>query len=477
MHPFILYIIRTIIISAILYGWYYAALGNKKLHSYNRVYLLGIIVCSLLFPLFHIGWQVSATTKSMPLRVLQVINATGGEQESITATHVGGVSITQVCLLIYGFIALCMLSVLSANVLRLYKIRKNAPVTRTGHINIIRTSLKQAPFSFLNNLFWNDNIAIDSDAGSRIMKHELTHIQLGHSWDKLFTRVVLAFFWMNPLFWMIQSELAMVHEFQADEGAISDNDTTAFAEMLLSAHLGSRYTTLIQPFFHSPIKRRLIMMNQEKRPMRLRMAMALPLAAATILLFSFTPGRPVSKAKHETVVIIDAGHGGKDAGAISSNGIQEKELTLLIAKRIAQLAPEYNVKVVSTRSSDDYPTLEDRAALAAKTHADLFVSIHVNKNTAGEKHEGYEMYVCDKNMKYAESRRLASAIASELSAAPETIQQKGLIVLKQNTVPGVLLECGNIDVAGDMGKIKDASKLEQMCRQILAGIAKYQNSK
>ena len=79
-------------------------------------------------------------------------------------------------------------------------------------------------------------------------------------------------------------------------------------------------------------------------------------------------------------VVIDAGHGGDDLGAVGQQGVKEKDLNLTVAKQLAakisQKHPE--VKVVLTRDTDVFLTLQKRADIVNKNHADLFISIHTN---------------------------------------------------------------------------------------------------
>lgn len=103
----------------------------------------------------------------------------------------------------------------------------------------------------------------------------------------------------------------------------------------------------------------------------------------------------MASAKDFTVVI-DAGHGGKDPGAVSANGkVREKDITLKVAlmvgESIAQNHPE--VKVLYTRNTDKFVGLNDRARLANKADADLFISIHVNaaKNRSAKGAETYTL--------------------------------------------------------------------------------------
>ncbi len=92
-------------------------------------------------------------------------------------------------------------------------------------------------------------------------------------------------------------------------------------------------------------------------------------------------------------IAIDAGHGGKDPGAMGKGGLKEKEVTLDIARRLAALVKErLGRKVILTRDKDVYIRLEDRPAIAKTKGADLFVSIHVNANRK-RKARGIETYI------------------------------------------------------------------------------------
>ena len=158
---------------------------------------------------------------------------------------------------------------------------------------VIETDLKQAPFCFLNNLFWRRSISRCDENGEMIFVHELTHIQQKHTYDKLFAQIMLCFFWTNPFYWLIQRELNQIHEFIADSKAIKDGDTASFARMLLHAHNEGRYLNPSHSFFHSSIKRRLIMITTSKNTpySHLRRVLVLPITLLA-LIFSCTKTTP-----------------------------------------------------------------------------------------------------------------------------------------------------------------------------------------
>jgi N-acetylmuramoyl-L-alanine amidase len=94
-------------------------------------------------------------------------------------------------------------------------------------------------------------------------------------------------------------------------------------------------------------------------------------------------------------IVLDPGHGGKDPGAIGAGGLAEKNITLAIAKKLAQkLRTELGVHVVLTRNDDRFVPLEDRTALANSADADLFISLHVNASPNADA-SGIETYYLD----------------------------------------------------------------------------------
>jgi hypothetical protein len=172
---------------------------------------------------------------------------------------------------------------------RVYRIKKVNGYVKRGSIDFIRTRLENAPFSFLNNLFWREDMSTTDSNGKRIFKHEMTHIRQRHTYDKLFVQAITCIGWMNPFFWLIQKELNVVHEFLADEAAIEEGDTGSFAMMLLQCHNRGEYLDPSHHFFQSPVLRRLNMVAspRDSSPSYARKCLALPLIALLLFLFSF----------------------------------------------------------------------------------------------------------------------------------------------------------------------------------------------
>lgn len=195
-----------------------------------------------------------------------------------------------VMILIMLLVSALLLLRFALAVIKIKKLIIKNPVKKWNDINFVFTNAKGTPFSFFKYIFWNDQININSTVGDQILKHELAHVYEKHSIDKLFLSLAVIVNWYNPFLWLIRKELNMIHEFIADEKAINNGDTSAFAAMLLETAYPAHSSMLINSFFHSPIKRRLLMITSSKKTSftYLRRIVILPLLAFTCLLFAFT---------------------------------------------------------------------------------------------------------------------------------------------------------------------------------------------
>ena len=286
MLPLFFYLLKVILVSGILSGYYWISLRNKKFHYYNRFYLMGSLLLSLALPLLNLQWFSFAPAPSSPVhQVAQLIYFTpnSGVGSSILEWDqllaIG-------CSLMSGILVLLFLIGIS----KLYLIKSKGRVTPMEQFDFIETSLEEAPFSFFRNLFWKKELPLHDQAGQRMLQHELAHIQQLHSLDKVIVTLATCIFWMNPFFWLIRKELEVVHEFIADEEAIAGNDAALLAEMLLTAHYPSNIFSNGQSFFYSSIKRRIIMLTSSNKTSYsyARRLLVLPLSIGVMALLSFT---------------------------------------------------------------------------------------------------------------------------------------------------------------------------------------------
>ncbi|NLF30043.1 MAG: N-acetylmuramoyl-L-alanine amidase [Planctomycetes bacterium] len=143
------------------------------------------------------------------------------------------------------------------------------------------------------------------------------------------------------------------------------------------------------------------------------------------------------------VIVIDPGHGGKDCGAVSPIGLEEKSVVLPVGLEVARLLREAGHAVILTRDGDVFLTREERAAIANRREADLFVSIHAD-SAPNPDARGFTVYVC--RGASAASRSAADAVAARLDA-DSGLRNRGVRtadydVLVLTRCPAILVELG-----------------------------------
>jgi len=255
----LLYLLKTIFVSSIFTSYYWLVLRNKKFHYYNRFYLLSASVISLIVPLLNFDWfLIEEPVMYGSSEVLQFVLP----KSNIASTIVFG---WMDYVLISSFlITILLVIILGIQISKIQILKKKSEVTPMDGFDFINTKEENAPFSFLNNLFWKESISLQDEGGQQIFKHEITHIQQRHTWDRIYCQIVASIFWMNPINWIIQKELITIHEFIADEEAVGNENVEIFAKMLLQTHYGNHFLNPTHQFFYSSIKRRIMMLTTSK---------------------------------------------------------------------------------------------------------------------------------------------------------------------------------------------------------------------
>ncbi|MDB4240258.1 N-acetylmuramoyl-L-alanine amidase, partial [Flavobacteriaceae bacterium] len=229
------------------------------------------------------------------------------------------------------------------------------------------------------------------------------------------------------------------------------------------------------------------------------------------------------KKINEFIVVLDAGHGGKDPGN-RGNGYYEKNIALSIALKVgAELEKQSNIKVIYTRKKDVFVNLFKRAEIANKAKADLFISIHCDSHSSNaygagtfvlglhanqrnfeiakkensvifkeenyeQKYDGFdpnspesvislvlmqEDYL-DQSIVIADL--IQKAFVSDLNRKNRTVKQAGFIVLKYTYMPSVLVETGFLTNKKEGAYLNSKKGQREMSESIAKGILRYRNS-
>jgi N-acetylmuramoyl-L-alanine amidase len=229
--------------------------------------------------------------------------------------------------------------------------------------------------------------------------------------------------------------------------------------------------------------------------------------------------KPLTKGLRQITIAIDPGHGGEDPGAIGATGSREKEITLLIAKKLkAKIDEEPNMRAVLTRDGDYFIPLHMRVLKARKLQADLFISIHADAFTNPAAHGSSVFALSEKGATSASARYLANKenqsdliggvslnvkdplLARTLLDLSQTatindslklgkvvlgnigeinklhknhVEQAGFAVLKSPDIPSILVETAFISNPEEERKLNDGAYQDKLVMSILTGIKKY----
>ncbi|QYK59172.1 MAG: N-acetylmuramoyl-L-alanine amidase [Fimbriimonadaceae bacterium] len=179
------------------------------------------------------------------------------------------------------------------------------------------------------------------------------------------------------------------------------------------------------------------------------------------------------------VVVVDAGHGGRDSGA-NHGGVMEKTVALQTAQRLANELSKAGASVVMTRADDTFVNLSERPEIANRARADLFVSVHYNSNTVANSRSGTIVFYHKRDpqgMLLAECVRAAIAKKNRLPCmgiwSDQRIYQSGFAVLRGATMPAVLLELGFLNHATDRALSVRPDFQQDMAEAVVRGIKEY----
>jgi len=169
-------------------------------------------------------------------------------------------------------------------------------------------------------------------------------------------------------------------------------------------------------------------------------------------------------------VVVDPGHGGKDPGATSYHGYYEKTVVLSIARKVASYLENRGVRVIMTRNSDTFIELNERADIANRAGADLFVSIHADAHQSRSQN-GYTIYVA-RSASWS-SKKIGVAIEQAMGQtglASKGIRNSDFRVLVRTACPAVLVECGYLSNPSDASLLYDTDFQDRIARSIANGI-------
>lgn len=181
-----------------------------------------------------------------------------------------------------------------------------------------------------------------------------------------------------------------------------------------------------------------------------------------------------SVPRSNAVVVIDPGHGGADPGAVGIGGLRESEVVLDISRQVAALLKQQGVEAVLTRQRDEEIELEPRVQFAERADADVFVSIHANAFSASRSDvNGIETYYTAGGSGQSLARLVQDSLLQELGARDRGVKTANFYVIRNTSMPAILVETGFVTGAEDAARLSSTSGRSRIARAIAKGILEY----
>ncbi len=223
-------------------------------------------------------------------------------------------------------------------------------------------------------------------------------------------------------------------------------------------------------------------------------------------------------AARKYIIVVDAGHGGKDPGCIGKGGTREKDIVLSVAKKLKTKLDSNGFKTYLTRGDDRYLKLGQRAEIAETRRADLFISLHANANPS-RKMKGFSIYTLSDKASDEEAKKLAEAenaadkigvegfaeFEENIRMALSSLQQHAVAEMSEeyangcaksfkrasieqqpgpdvrhapfavlrSTVPGALLELGHLSNPAEEKLLKSSSHQDKLVNAIVRSVKNY----
>lgn len=226
-----------------------------------------------------------------------------------------------------------------------------------------------------------------------------------------------------------------------------------------------------------------------KRTLIFSAAVLIFLSAAVLILIFGGYAKSVFGTEKNITVIIDAGHGTPDGGAVGIGGTLEKDINLAIALKTAEVLEGKGIRTVMTRTGDSSlyeneeasirekkrEDMNNRMSVMKNSGADVFISIHMN-SFASRRASGLHVFYSDN---HAEGRVLAEEIQKRISditgAEAHTVKaaDKGLFLMKNPPIPAILIECGFISNPDEEKKLNDEDYQSRIAWAIAEAAEEY----
>ncbi len=327
------YILQTIAFQLLFLLVYDVFLKRETFYTANRWYLLLTPLASLLLPLI----QIEAIREQIPAEYIITLPAVivGASSASLepTTTSLAETTLQFSWSSVWAVGSVIALLILGYKVMRLRRLVSSGRVKTCKDITYVELPQSNAAFTFFKKIYLG--AAVVEAQKEAILRHEQVHVTEGHSWDLLYFEGLRIIFWFNPLVYLFQYRVGVLHEYTADDHVAKAHGVSHYYQELLSQVFQTRNFSFINTFFNqSLIKKRILMLrkNKSKNIVQLKYLVLLPLIAGMLLYTACSQERASEAPSEISEKIADLQQALEAEGELSEE--EQRQLEMLVTSHM-----------------------------------------------------------------------------------------------------------------------------------------------
>jgi TonB family protein len=292
MANLLLFLVKCLIVGALLFSFYQVVMRRETYLQLNRIFLLGSAALMMILPLLGNFLAIplpEGRTNQMPVINLPEVVITGTRMLTTEQQQ----TIIDWALVAYISITVAMLGGLTWSVYRIIRFYLSASDAVHLESNIFLVTGSKSPFSFLGRIFIPKGYEHHPHL-NKIILHENAHIRQGHLADLVILELMSSIFWFNPFFFLIKRAMREVHEYLADREVIRQGTEALDYQQLLFNEVSGNPQYIIANNFNLLIKKRIIMLvKKSKKNAVIRLGILIPVIIAISCFIALTGGKAI----------------------------------------------------------------------------------------------------------------------------------------------------------------------------------------
>jgi TonB family protein len=305
MNSFLLYSIKSILGLGIFYFTWFLFFRKQTDFRFNRYYLIFTILLAIFIPFIQLPELFPASLQS-PISQFSTVQLGEILIKNPISQGAAGIDISWATVLwgIYFLGVLVITIRFLLNLLQLYLLIRKSEIRREDQVIFVFPKGSLPVFSFFRFIFISKAL-YENPHAQAIIDHEKVHVRQKHSLDIMLLEIVSIFQWFNPFLFLLKRAIKENHEFIADSGmAVSESSGSGYLKLLFREASGFEFSPITHNFSYSLLKKRMIMMKNQKSQKKLTVKLLLTVLALSVTLFACNnSSQPTMKKAPKAVTV------------------------------------------------------------------------------------------------------------------------------------------------------------------------------